>query len=395
MSLLTPFHIRVPQAELNRIQDQIRKYPWNEMQMPPKSAWQLGTPVSFMQELADYWVKDYDWRKQEQHLNRFNHFTVAIDEQVVHIIHEKGSGTNPQPLLLLHGWPYSFHSFIDVIEPLAHPERFGGDPNGAFDVVVASLPGYGFSGKPAKPIGPQAMATLLNRLMTDALGYNQYLVQGGDWGGYIASRLGYDHAKHILGIHSNSFMVRHAGAALGSGQVGADNATSEEQTFVQQEAQGFMIEGGYSIIQATRPISLNYGMMDSAVGAAAWIIEKFHAWSDQRERAFDVIFPKDRLISEVMIYLTTHSFNTATWIYAAYLPEQSSTLPPGKKVDVPVAFAAFPDPVFAPPPRSFMERSHNVVQWNKMPQGGHFPVLEAPELWINDVRTFGQLVKRK
>lgn len=386
------FQIKVAQQELDTIRTRIQAYPWDNMHGPADNDWMLGTPISVMRELADYWTSDYDWRKHEQQINRFNHFQAAVGDYNLHFIHEKGSGAQPQPLLLLHGWPYSFHSFLDVIEPLAHPERFGGDANAGFDVVVASLPGYGFSAKPAQPIGPQAMATVLNRLMVDVLGYDRYLVQGGDWGGYIASRLGFDHAEHIIGIHSNSFMVRHDGASLGSGQVSAADATKQEQAFVQQEAQKFMVEGGYSIVQATRPISLSYAMLDSPVGVAAWIIEKFHGWSDQRQRSFDAIFSKDRLISEVMVYLVTHTFGTATWIYAAYMPEGSSTLPPGKKVEVPVAFAAFPDPVFAPPPRSFMERSHYVVQWNEMPRGGHFPVLEEPELWLNDVRAFAQLV---
>lgn len=392
MNTPTAFKIDIPQAKLDKIRERVRTYPWDEMHMPVDSGWKYGTPLPYIKELADYWATKYDWRDSERQINRFDHFKVTVDGQELHFIHEKGSGTNPQPLLLLHGWPYSFYSFIDLIEPLAHPERRGGEPEDGFDVVVASLPGYGFSSKPAQPLGPQRIAGYMDRLMTDVLGYDRYLAQGGDWGGYIASRLGFDHATHVKGVHSNSFMVRHAGAVLGSGQTGPGPVTEEESAFVQREQDVFLYEGGYSIIQGTRPLSLSYAMMDSPVGAAAWIIEKFYAWSDRRSRAFEAIFTKDRLLTEVMVYLVTDTFNTATWIYSAFFSEGSANLPSDQRIEVPVAFAAFPDPVFSSPPRSFMERSHNVVQWTDMPRGGHFPFLEEPELFLEDVRKFGRLV---
>lgn len=388
-----PFQIAVPQAKLDTILQKVRDYPWLEVVVPEGGVWSYGTDPAFLKDLAAYWLDGYDWRETERAFNRFDHFKATVDGQELHFVHERGSGEKPQPLLLLHGWPYSFVSFSEVIEPLAHPERFGGDAEDGFDVVVASLPGYGFSGKPDKPMGLKAMGDLLDKLMTQVLGYERYLVQGGDWGGYIASRLGFDHPEHVIGVHSNSFMVRHDGAALGSGQAGADDASEEERAFVQSEAQGFMLEGGYSIIQGTRPQTLSYAMLDSPVGVAAWIVEKFYAWSDKRERAFAEVFTKDQLLTEVMVYLVTDTFNTASWIYAAYFPEGSATLPPGEKVQVPVAFAAFPDPVFGPPPRAFMERSHNVVRWNNLPRGGHFPVLEAPDLYLEDLRGFGRALR--
>lgn len=279
-----------------------------------------------------------------------------------------------------------------MIEPLAHPERFGGDAEDGFDVVVASLPGYGFSGKPPAPVGPKAMGDLLDRLMTGVLGYERYLVQGGDFGGFVASRLGFDHAEHVLGVHSNSFMVRHEGAALGGGSAG-EGASPEEQAFAQGEAQGFMAEGGYAIIQGTRPQSLGFAVQDSPVGAAAWILEKFYSWSDRRQRDFAEVFTLDQLLTEVMVYLVTDTFMTSTWVYPAYFMEGSATLPKGQRVEVPTAFATFPDPVFAPPPRTFMEHSHNVVQWTTPEQGGHFPALEVPELYVEDLRRFARTLK--
>jgi len=308
MNTPTAFKIDIPQAKLDKIRERVRTYPWDEMHMPIDSGWKYGTPLPYVKQLANYWATKYDWRDSERQMNRFDHFKVTVDGQELHFIHEKGSGKNPQPLLMLHGWPYSFYSFIDLIEPLAHPERCGGEPDDGFDVVVASLPGYGFSSKPTQPVGPQRIAGYMDRLMTDVLGYDRYLAQGGDWGGDIASRLGFDHATHVLGVHSHSFMVRHAGAVLGSGQTGLGPVTEEESAFVQREQDVFLDEGGYSIIQGTRPLSLSYAMMDSPVGAAAWMIEKFYAWSDRRSRAFEAIFTKDQLLTEVMVYLVTDTF---------------------------------------------------------------------------------------
>lgn len=389
-----PFRVAVPQAKLDRIRERVRAYPWDETQMPADGGWNYGTNRDFLRGLADYWAHGYDWRATEAAMNRFAHFRAGVDGLDLHFIHERGAGSDPQPLLLLHGWPYSFASFTAVIEPLAHPERFGGDAEDGFDVVVASLPGYGFSGKPATPIGPGRMGDLLHGLMTGVLGYDRYLVQGGDWGGYIASRMAFDHADHVAGIHSHSFMVRHDGAMLGSGQTGPGPATEEERAFAMREQQTFLTEGAYSAIQGTRPQTLSYAMMDSPVGVAGWMVEKFHGWSDQRERPFAQLFTMDQLLTEVMVYLVTDTFNTASWIYAAFFAEGSATLPPGRRIEVPAAFAAFPDPVFPPPPRAFMARSHHVVRWSAMPRGGHFPMLEVPDLLIEDVRGFGRHLRR-
>jgi len=354
-----PFTIAVPQERIDRILRRVSSYDWDAM--PAQDGWALGTSHAFLRDLSAYWAEGYDWRRAEREMNAFAHITAEVGGLRLHAVRERGSGSAPVPLLLLHGWPYSFASFLGVIEPLAHPERFGGDADEGFDVVVASLPGYGFSGRPAAPLGPKAMGDLLDSLMTEVLGYPRYLVQGGDWGGFIASRLGFDHPAHVLGVHSNSFMVRHDGAMLGSGQTGPGAATDEERAFVQREAQGFMAEGGYAIIQGTRPQSLGVAMQDSPVGAAAWILEKFHGWSDRRERPFSDISTRDQLLTEVMVYLATDTFTTSTWIYPAYVMEHSATLPAGQRVEVPTAFAAFPDPAFAPPPRAYMERSHRVV----------------------------------
>lgn len=332
----TPFEIAVPQAKLDRILTRVRDYEWPET--PAGGDWNYGTNRDYLRELAAYWADGadgYDWRATEREMNRFAHFRAEVDGLALHYIHERGSGDNPQPLLLLHGWPYSFASFLGVIEPLARPERTGGDAADGFDVVVASLPGYGFSGKPAAPIGPRRMGELLDGLMHGVLGYGSYLVAGGDWGGDIASQMGFNHADRIAGVHSHSFLVRHAGAVPGSGQTGPGDATDDERAFVEGERQTFMVEGAYASIMGTRPQTLSYAMLDSPIGLAAWMIEKFYAWLDRRVRPFAEIFTRDQLLTEAMVYLVTDTANTASWIYSAFQQEGSSTLPPGERVAVP------------------------------------------------------------
>lgn len=386
-----PFRVEVPQTTLDKIRDRVRIYEWHEM--PASGGWNYGTNLNYMRELSDYWVNQYNWRQQEQEMNRFNHYKANVDGERIHFIHEKGSGNNPQALLLLHGWPYSFYSFINVIELLAHPERFGGNAEDGFDVTVASLPGYSFSDKPANPLGSREIGYRMNRLMTDVFGYDHYIVHGGDWGGDVASWIGYDHAPACQAIHIHAVFVRHDGAPPTSGETGPGPATEAERAFVQREQQVWASEGAYFLEQATRPQTLSYGMMDSPVGAAAWIIEKWYWWSDRRERKFEEIFTKDQLLTEVVIYLVTRTFNTASWIYAGYLAQEPKTLPPGNRIEIPVGIAAYPDPVFQVPPRSYVERSHKVVQYTEMPRGGHYPFLEDPQPYIEEIRKFGQLIR--
>lgn len=387
-----PFEVKIPQQTLDRIVRRVKDYEWPKPAI--EGGWDLGISRPFLKDLCDYWASRYDWRVQEKALNAYPHFRATVDGHELHCVHERGSGKRPQPLLLLHGWPGSFFEFMHLVGPLAHPEKYSGDAGDGFDVVVTSLPGFGFSGKPAIPVGPRRIAALLNALMTDALGYDRYIAQGGDWGSYVAAWLGFDHSAVCKAIHINMVEVRPAGWDFGSGRTGTGPVTDAERVFVKREAEMFAGgDGAYFTLQSTRPDRLSTAMTDSPVGAAAWIVEHFHSRSDQRDRPFEAVFTQDQLLTNVMLYVATGTFASAAHIYAGFRAEKSETLPVGKRVEVPVGVAAFPDPVEPPPPRSLVERAYNVTRWTNMPRGGHFAAMEQPELFLDDVCAFGRSVR--
>jgi len=380
---MNPFKIDVPQATLDKIKERVRAFEWHEM---PRGAqgdksiegsWAYGANLDFMKELCAYWVDGYDWRKAEMALNKFPQFIARAGNLDLHFYMEKGSGASPKPLILSHGWPGSVFEFQQLIEPLAHPERFGGDESDAFTVVVPSLPGYGWSGKPARPIGPRMTARLFDTLMTDVLKLPNYIAQGGDWGSSISGWMGYE-GKGCRAVHLNM---------LGWTSPGAHAETEEEKQFAAKAAQLFEMEGAYFREQTTKPQTLSYGMMDSPVGTAAWIVEKFHAWSDSKGN-IERRFTKDELLTNIMIYWVTQTINPSIRTYAemaraAYGPTGPV---PEKRVEVPTAVAVFP--AEAQVPRAWADRKVNVQRFTQMPEGGHFAALEVPALYADDLRAF-------
>lgn len=377
MTTCRPFKVDFSDDTLKAVLARVSSYPWHEM--PDDGGWGYGTNLDYMKGFADYWVNEFDWRRQESAINRFPQFMAEVDAIDLHFIHEIGSGPSPTPLLISHGWPGTIVEFMEIIEPLAHPERFGGNIEDAFTVVAPSLPGFGFSGRPARPYGPRKMAELLNSLMTDVLGYDSYIAQGGDWGGAISSWLGFDHSKACRAIHINILTMRHP-----DGPQGKDEKAWAEQFERDQE-----MENGYRTQQATRPQTLSYAMMDSPVGIAAWIIEKFNSWSDTSGDDVESAFSKDQLLTNIMIYIVTRTFNTASWIYYGRREEGGRILSDrGERVQVPTACALFPKEMLAWPPRSYVERLYNVQHWTEMPRGGHFGAAEEPALLVDDIRAF-------
>jgi len=320
-------------------------------------------------------------------INQFSHFKASADGIDMHFILEKGSGTAPMPLLISHGWPGSVVELIDIIECLAHPERYGGDAADAFDVIVPSLPGFGFSGRPPRPYGPRKMAGVLNTLMTNVLGYNNYFAHGADWGSAISSWLGYDHSAHCKAIHINFPTMRHIHGPQ----------TDEEKAWAKacETLPSITMQDGYRTQQATKPQTLSYSMMDSPVGIAAWIIEKFHAWSDIEEDNLERVHSKDDMLTNIMVYIVTRTFNTASWIYYGRREEGGRLLgsEERQRVEVPTAAAIFPAESFPWPPRSYAERLYNIKQWSEMPRGGHFASLEEPELLVADIRKFARTLR--
>ena len=384
------FTIHVPDTTLDLIGARVRAFPWHAWSDAPSAEdWRYGPPATFMRALCEHWTHRYDWRAQERAMNALPHYTTMLEDLDIHFVHERGSGAAPVPLLIAHGWPYSFHSYDGLVDRLAHPERHGERIDDAFSVVIPSYPGYDFSSRPHKPMGPHAIALLFDTLMA-RLGYDRYIVHGGDWGAHITSLLGLHRPERVMGIHATALALREAGAEQLSGKTPLD-AIEEERSFVAAEYAIWQQEGAYSQLHATKPTKLGYAMLDSPVGTAAWIVEAFHAWSNREDRSFEMLFSFDQLLTEVMLYLVTHAFPTSTWIYRAKRHEEMN-LPVGRRVNVPTALAAFRDPVFPMPLRQVAERSHNVVRYTEMPRGGHFPFYEAPDLLIDDLRAFRALV---
>ncbi len=374
------YTISAPDEILERIRARVAAYEWHEM--PEDGGWTYGTNLDYMKELCEYWLEHFDWKEQEAALNHLSHFTAPVGDLDLHFIHEKGSGPSPLPLIISHGWPGSVVEFRDIIEPLAHPERFGGSINDAFDVVAPSLPGFGFSGKPKRPIGPRRVAELFAGLMTDVLGYDGYIAQGGDWGGDISAWLGFEHAPACRAIHVNIFMLRHPDGPQGP----------EEEAWAARFEPDQEMEKGYRTQQATKPQTLSYAMMDSPVGVAAWIIEKFNSWSDTAGDDIESVYTKDQLLTNIMVYLVTRTFNTASWIYYGPPSEQHGRVlsPEGRRVEVPVGCALFPAEPLSWPPRSYVERIYNATHWTEMPRGGHFAAMEQPGLLVEDIRAFAR-----
>ncbi len=368
-----PFQIQVAEEVLLDLKQRLARIRWPDALAD--ADWDYGTNLAYLRQLVRYWHDSYDWRAQERLLNTFPQFTTDIDEIHLHFLHVKGKGTQPLPLLISHGWPGSFFEMYKIIGPLTDPESYGADPADAFDVVVPSLPGYGFSG-PTKVRGVtvERTAEVFVSLMQD-LGYPRFAAQGGDWGSYITTALGRAWASKIIGIHLNTLPGR---------SMRSQEATTEaERRWREQRAQVTRDESGYSDIQGTRPQTLAYGLNDSPVGLAGWIIEKFRAWSGCHGE-IESVFTKDELLTNVMIYWVTQTINSSMRLYYETSHQREDAF--AGQVEVPTGLAVFP--AEGAPPRSLVGRRYNIQRWTEMKAGGHFAALEQPEALVEDIRAF-------
>ncbi len=373
---MRPFAVRWDEADVRRLYDQVRRYP--QPPMPQGAGWHYGCDPEFLRRLCIHWVDGFDVRRAEAELNRFPQVIHRVEDIDIHAVHVVGEAGGRHPLLLTHGWPGSVYEFWQAAEPLAFPSRFGGRAGDAFDLVIPSLPGFGFSGPPRSPIGARTAARLFHVLMRDGFGYQRFLAQGGDWGAAVTAWLALDYPDSIRAIHLNSILVR-----PGAGpQTREEVAWTTARTTVEQQL------GGYELLQRTRPLSLAYAMAGNPVAQAAWLVERFHDWADLRERPFEAVFTDDQLLTNVMIYVMNGAFPTSTWFYAAAAVEGVHEMPAGRRVEVPTAVAAHPDPRAPFPPRSWVERGYNVTRWTDLPRGGHFVAMEAPDLFVDDLRAW-------
>jgi pimeloyl-ACP methyl ester carboxylesterase len=376
--LPTPFHLHIPDETLQDLRGRLSRVRWPDE--PPGTPWSTGSSVAYMQDLVGYWREGFDWRAQEAALNRFRQFKVPLDGIDLHFIHEQGNGPNPMPLLLSHGWPGSVVEFHKILPMLTDPARFGADPADAFTVVAPSLPGYTLSFVPGqKRFGVEAIAELFAELMTDVLGYRRFAAQGGDWGAFVTSRLGYQFAENLIGIHVNLLAVRRDPAML-------EKPTDEEKRFLGQLKHFLKEETGYQWIQGTKPTTLAFALTDSPAGLAAWIVEKFHSWSDN-DGDIETAISRDEMLTNIMLYWATGAIGSSFWPYYARM-HSPWPIPEGARIEVPTGYAEFPKEILRPP-RSVAERSYgNIRRWTEMEKGGHFAALEQPEALAREIREF-------
>jgi pimeloyl-ACP methyl ester carboxylesterase len=372
-----PFQLHVPDSAIDDLRGRLARTRFPDQ--APGEPWAYGTDVGYLKQLVEHWHSRFDWRAQEARLNSFPQFKLPLHGIDLHYLHVPGKGPAPFPLLLSHGWPGSVFEFLDIIPRLTDPARFGGDPADAFTVVAPSLPGYGLSFAPGQArFSVEMIADCFAELMSGVLGYPRFAAQGGDWGAFVTSRLGAVHADKLIGIHLNLLAVRRDLKMLAQ-------PTPEEQKFLGELDVWMKEETGYQWIQGTRPQTLAFGLSDSPAGLAAWIVEKFRAWSDcggDVER----VFTKDQLLADIGLYWFTGAIGSSFWPYYARMHGPWPV--PGGGVQVPMGYAEFPREILRPP-RSVAETVYtDIRRWTVMPQGGHFAAMEQPEALAREIVEF-------
>jgi len=374
---IAPFFSEHCPYEMEDLRERLRRTRWPDA--IANSGSDYGVELSFIREICGYWCEEFDWARQVEHFSAFRHFRWNGNGLDIHFIHERGKGPNPLPLILTHGWPGSFLEMLKVVPLLADPAAHGADAADSFDVVVPSLPGYGFSSGPGLGMNAFAIAGLWADLM-EALGYHRFAAQGGDLGAGVSTALGLSHPDRILGIHLN-FIPGSYRPYLAPGT----QLASEESAFLDSAAQWFDRFGAYSHIQRTTPLTAAYGLNDSPAGLAAWILEKFRLWSDCDG---DLLkrFTRDELLANVTLYWLTQTIHSSFRLYfeGGRAPLHFAA---DDFVRIPCAIAHFPKEILFPP-RVWVERGYNVQRWTEMPRGGHFAAAEQPELLAADLRSF-------
>lgn len=373
---ITPFVVAIDEAELEELRRRILQTRWPDQQTC--GGWDQGVPLAYARELADYWANGYDWRRWEDKLNQWPQFRTAIDGIDIHFIHRRSPHDNALPLIISHGWPGSVVEFHKIIEPLAEPEKYGGAAEDAFHVVVPSLPGYAFSGKPtATGTSVEAIGRMWGKLMA-RLGYDRYVAQGGDWGSIITQSMGITETEHCAAIHTNMPLVTPDPDTM-------DNLTEREQSALDGMAYYGASDSGYSKIQSTRPQTIGYPLADSPVGQMAWIVEKFHAWTDCERNGVkhpENALSRDELLDNVMMYWLNNCAASSARLYW-----ESFSNPGMEPIHMPTGCSIFPREIFRSSRRWAEKRFSNLIHFNELEAGGHFAAFEQPELFVTEVRT--------
>jgi pimeloyl-ACP methyl ester carboxylesterase len=366
------FRLHVPDETLRDLAERLGRTRWPDE--AAGSGWEYGTDLSYLKSLVDHWRSAFDWRKHESEINRFEQYKVKLGGVDVHFIHEQGRGPRPLPLLISHGWPGSVFEFHKLIPMLVDPARFGADPGDAFTVVAPSLPGYTLSFAPGRRFSDEESAALLAPLMTDILGYTRFGTHGGDRGAFVTSRIACDHPESVIGIHLTLLAVRR--------DFKFENPSEEERRFLDDFNRWMKEESGYMWMQGTRPQTLAYGVTDSPVGLAAWMVEKFYRWTGRPD--LDSYFGRDLLLTAIMLYWVTGSIGSSFWPYYA---RAHGPWPIPDRVRVPMGYAELARELVRPP-RSVADSVYaDIRRWSRI-ESGHFPALEQPEALAREIREF-------
>jgi pimeloyl-ACP methyl ester carboxylesterase len=382
---VVPFRVEIPEADLTDLRDRLRRSRWPEAETV--ADWSQGVPLAYQRELCHYWAEDYDWRATEARLNALPQFRTEIDGLGIHFVHVRSPHAGALPLVMTHGWPGSIIEFLKVLGPLTDPPSYGGSAADAFHVVCPSLPGYGFSGKPAQPgWNIQRIADAWAQLMA-RLGYDRYGAQGGDWGTSVTTCLGRQHPGHVAGIHLVPPLAAPDPATF-------DDLTDKERQALDDLRHAQEWEDGYSLEQSTRPQTLGYGLVDSPAGLCAWIVEKFWSWTDCDGHPENVL-TRDEMLDNVMLYWlpgTGASSARLYWESFKQVAEWFRAATPDV-VTVPAGCSVFPKELPRPSRRWAARRFADIRYWNEPGKGGHFAAFEQPELFVHEVRSFFRLVR--
>ena len=370
------FQIAIPEEEIGALRQRLAA-----ARLPDQiegTGWDYGMPTDELRRWLEYWRREYDWRIHERRLNGFENFRTRIDGQTIHFLRARSPRPDALPLLLLHGWPGSVVEFLDVLPRLTDPTSFGGEADQAFEVVVPSLPGYGFSGPTHAPGWDVHRIARAFRELLHRLGWRRYGLQGGDWGAQIATRMAPLDPEGCVGLHLN--------LALGRKPDDPGPLSAEEKTDLAAMARFARDESGYALLQGTRPQTLGVALNDSPAGLLAWILEKFHAWSDG-DRPLEQTFDRDLLLTNVSIYWLTRTATSSARLYRE-CRERGLWEETPDYVAVPTGVARYPGETVLRYPRPWVEAQYNVTHWSVLPRGGHFAAMEQPELFARDVATF-------
>jgi pimeloyl-ACP methyl ester carboxylesterase len=368
---IEPFCIAASEEQLADLRRRLRAARFPERECVDD--WSQGIPLAYVQDVCAYWAEKYDWREREARLNRFPQFKTELDGVDIHFIHARSPHADAMPLVITHGWPGSVVEFLEVIEPLTNPTAHGGEARDAFHVVCPSLPGYGFSGKPARSgWSVQRIARAWSQLMP-RLGYRRYAAQGGDWGAMVTTCIGIQDPANCLGIHLNMPIAPPDPATMG-------DLTEEEKSALAGMQHYNDWDSGYSKQQSTRPQTIGYALTDSPVGQAAWILEKFWSWTDCDGHPENVL-TRDELLDNVMLYWLPANAASSARLYW-----ESFRQPPMEPIAIPVGCSIYPKEIFRTSRRWAEKRFAKLVHFNQLEKGGHFAAFEQPELFVREVR---------